>query len=80
MTTITKNTLGTMFTAAQINSLCGFRSKRRWRKWGVLMTAIAKWLILTLATRTPVVGLTGGNFNCVRRFLSNMGFHYVTFN
>jgi hypothetical protein len=46
MTTVTKRTIGTMFTTTQIDGLSLFSSKRNWRKFGGFMASITKWLIL----------------------------------
>jgi hypothetical protein len=46
VTTIAKRTIGTMFTAAQINGLSLFGSKRNRRKFSGFMATITKWLIL----------------------------------
>jgi hypothetical protein len=47
MTAIAKRTIGTMFTATQINGLGLFSRYSHWRKFGGFMATITKWLILT---------------------------------
>jgi hypothetical protein len=47
MTAIAKHTIGTMFTAAQINGLSLFGCQRNWRKFGGFMATITKWLVHT---------------------------------
>ncbi len=46
MTAIAKRTIGAMLTAAQINGLSLFGSKRNRRKFSGFVTAVAKWLAL----------------------------------
>ena len=46
MTAIAKRTIGAMLTAAQINGLSLFGSKRNRRKFSGFMATITKWLIL----------------------------------
>jgi hypothetical protein len=46
MTTIAKRTIGAMLTAAQIDGLGLFSSKRNRCKFGGFMATITKWLIL----------------------------------
>jgi hypothetical protein len=47
MTAIAKRTIGTMFTATQINGFSLFSCYRYRRKFGGFVATITKWLILT---------------------------------
>jgi hypothetical protein len=79
MTAIAKRTFGAMLTAAQIDGLSLFSSKRNWHKFSGFMATITKWLILAQTARAPVVRLSSSYFYCVRRFLGDMWIHPVSF-
>jgi hypothetical protein len=47
MTAVAKRTFGAMLTAAQIDGLGLFSSKRNWHQFSCLMATITKWLVPT---------------------------------
>ena len=73
MRTITQGWLLAMLTTTkeQPASFCGI--KFNGQKFRVSMGSIAKWLLGTFTTGTPVVRLTSNHFYGIRRFLNYDG-------
>jgi len=63
VTAVAECAFSAMFTAAKVNGFSFFRSKCNGSKRCGFVTAIAKRLIFTQATRAPAVGLPGSDFD-----------------
>jgi hypothetical protein len=76
MRPVTEHSVFGVFAAAEIHCFRLGCLKSRRRKFAALVATIAKGLVFTFATGTPVIGLSRNNFDSIRRFLRNDGFHY----
>jgi len=70
---IAKGALLGMLTGTEIDRTIGFSLIRDRRERGTLVGAIAERLRLAVATRAPVVGLTGFDEDGERRLLRDVG-------
>jgi NADH:ubiquinone oxidoreductase subunit K len=70
---IAERTLLRVLAGAEVDRAVGLSLIRYGREGGAFMAAVAEWLVLTVSTRAPVVGLTGFNEDRERRLLGDMG-------
>jgi hypothetical protein len=67
---------GTVLASAKIDGLCFGSFELHGREVATLVAAVAKGLVGTLATGTPVVAFAGFNFDRIGTLLGNLRFRH----